>query len=347
MSTGEFGAYDVIWIEANDCEQSIDIQQAARETQTTWGPAVNGRIAFISGDLDYHVKRGDGRSREFVGRMVNYLTIGGGTALMLNTGCTARAGSAIARNVSDWQPALGAALNDGADRSDYNPSVINAAHPLVSDGTSTGIDSSPAFTAGDFAWGNTCHGSIGSYPDDYESVFGRGTDHCMIARASKMLDRDEDGFSVEDDCDDGDATVYPGAEEVCDGADNDCDGVVDAPGLEGGSLWYPDADGDGYGDENADPIESCLPPDGYVDNNIDCDDDDPDAYPGADGFDDDCDPFDGGSDDADTATYGDGVDTGADKLPGGECGCANGSMNSGSMWLAILAMVGLARRRHS
>lgn len=31
-----------------------------------------------------------------------------------------------------------------------------------------------------------------------------------------------------DDCDDYAAAIYPGAPEVCDGTDNDCDGVADA-----------------------------------------------------------------------------------------------------------------------
>ena len=32
---------------------------------------------------------------------------------------------------------------------------------------------------------------------------------------------------VEDDCNNYDSSVYPGAEEICDGKDNDCDGSVD------------------------------------------------------------------------------------------------------------------------
>ncbi len=40
-------------------------------------------------------------------------------------------------------------------------------------------------------------------------------------------DDDGDGVNQNDDCDDSDATVYPGAAEVCDFQDNDCDGTVD------------------------------------------------------------------------------------------------------------------------
>jgi len=42
------------------------------------------------------------------------------------------------------------------------------------------------------------------------------------------VDNDGDGFSECDgDCNDGDAASYPGADEVCDGLDNDCSGIVD------------------------------------------------------------------------------------------------------------------------
>lgn len=45
--------------------------------------------------------------------------------------------------------------------------------------------------------------------------------------AQPDLDSDRDGFSRQDDCDDADATVFPGAVEVCDRRDNDCNGQVD------------------------------------------------------------------------------------------------------------------------
>lgn len=65
------------------------------------------------------------------------------------------------------------------------------------------------------------------------------------------------------------STVFPDAGELCDGLDNDCNGLVD-DGLPG-TLYYQDADNDGAGD----PAVSrtfCAPPDGgWVLNNTDCD----------------------------------------------------------------------------
>ncbi len=58
--------------------------------------------------------------------------------------------------------------------------------------------------------------------------------------SSAPVDADGDGFAEDVDCDDDDPATYPGADELCDGVDNDCNGLVDDdPG---------DADGDGYDD---------------------------------------------------------------------------------------------------
>jgi hypothetical protein len=73
------------------------------------------------------------------------------------------------------------------------------------------------------------------------------------------------------DCDDTDASVHPGAVELCDGMDNDCDSDIDEE-LDS-AVWYADNDLDGLGDP-ADTTVACDRPDGYVNNDWDCDDGD-------------------------------------------------------------------------
>ncbi|MFH1466443.1 MAG: MopE-related protein [Pseudomonadota bacterium] len=94
------------------------------------------------------------------------------------------------------------------------------------------------------------------------------------------------------DCDDSDASVYPGAVEHCDDVDEDCDGDVDEGAVDE-EPWYIDADGDGYGDSTGTPEYACDQPSGYAGDDADCDDDDADVNPGAveicNGVDDDCD----------------------------------------------------------
>ena len=109
--------------------------------------------------------------------------------------------------------------------------------------------------------------------------------------ATEPVDGDGDGYTTDDDCDDGDAAVNPGADELCDGIDNDCDGTIDQDALDA-STWHIDGDADGYGDPDL-PISACEAPEGYVEDGTDCDDGDPESYPDApercDGADNDCD----------------------------------------------------------
>ena len=101
-----------------------------------------------------------------------------------------------------------------------------------------------------------------------------------------------DGYApTDDDCDDADPLRFPGATDVCDGVDNDCDLRVDEDSTT--SSWWPDTDEDGYGDRSAAPVVSCEEPDGHVDNNGDCNDasetDNPDGVEVCDLRDNDCD----------------------------------------------------------
>jgi hypothetical protein len=121
-------------------------------------------------------------------------------------------------------------------------------------------------------------------------------------------DNDSDGFGVaigaefcqdpgfgyvlnNTDCDDSQNSVYPGAPEICDDFDNNCNGQTNE-GLQT-TVYYIDNDGDTYGQGSAGDF--CSDPGiGYSLNNNDCDDDNAGAYPGSpeilnNGIDENCD----------------------------------------------------------
>ena len=102
------------------------------------------------------------------------------------------------------------------------------------------------------------------------------------------------GHTLDDtDCNDLDSRVNPGAAEVCDKVDNDCDGDTDEPDAADARTWFLDADTDGFGDGAVSEI-ACSQPSGFTSDGSDCDDGDATISPGAedtpyDGIDQDCD----------------------------------------------------------
>jgi len=106
-----------------------------------------------------------------------------------------------------------------------------------------------------------------------------------------MLDEDNDGYysiPCGDDCNDTNYDVNPGVVEICDEIDNDCDDLIDED-----FTYFLDFDDDGYGNPLISIVDCNEQPEGYVVDNTDCNDTDPDVNPGhpeiCDGKDNDCD----------------------------------------------------------
>ncbi len=161
-------------------------------------------------------------------------------------------------------------LQDTSDCDDYEPDVNPDALEICD-----GIDNDCDHAVDD---DDTTHGGEKTwyYDGDGDGYAGDSTTREACEAPSSRY------YAEPDDCDDGDSSVSPAAYEYCDAADNDCDGTVDEDSAVDADRWYPDRDGDSYGDETEDPIYSCSVPSSstaYVDNSDDCYDGNAKAHP--------------------------------------------------------------------
>ncbi len=137
-----------------------------------------------------------------------------------------------------------------------------------------------------------CDGTIDEDASDMHRWYTDGdTDGYGAGAATLSCDAPADGVANAADCDDADAAVFPGATELCNGIDDDCDGDIDQDAVDT-TTYYIDYDSDGYGNA-AWTDGGCSQPAGYVTNADDCDDTDDLVSPAGtelcNGYDDDCD----------------------------------------------------------
>ncbi|WP_164017367.1 putative metal-binding motif-containing protein [Pyxidicoccus trucidator] len=233
------------------------------------------------------------------------------------------------------------ALSGGTDCNDTNPTI----NPGVAEERCNGVDDNCNSQSDqeELRLGQTC--TEGGSCEGTRQCGDNGAVVCFVTGANTLawpdVDRDghgdQDAFAVpfcagvpagyvtglHDDCDDGNATVYAGAPELCDGRDNDCDGPGDETFPQLGTpctdvasqcagemrcnsagtettcvvsqpipAWYPDDDGDGYG-QSSGRQQTCAPQAGFAPQGSDCDDGNPFTRPNApelcDGLDNNCD----------------------------------------------------------
>jgi hypothetical protein len=181
----------------------------------------------------------------------------------------------IADGLGDWHMSTGLSAVGASDDGLTVVAVMLRANGTqqASDSdllTATSLDGGATWSAAEDTGLNTDGGEGRLLPrivavGNHFCLFYRDADSGSISLATMFVQRDADGdgFDSEEDCDDDNAHVYPGADEHCsDGVDNDCDGFVDGDDEEcGGTGDDDDAEGDDDDLADDDDDDSAVPGD--------------------------------------------------------------------------------------
>ena len=157
-------------------------------------------------------------------------------------------------------------LTDNSDCDDTNANINSNATEIVADGIDQDCDG-----------GDVCY--VDSDDDGYRPI----VDSTVVSADLDCLDTGEaESTDPTTDCDDNVFAVNPGATEICDLIDNDCDTQIDdndsSVDTSTGSTFFRDADSDTFGNASNTTM-SCSVPAGYVTDNTDCDDADASKKP--------------------------------------------------------------------
>ena len=304
VSGGNGGAIDASWM------QTVDIQGTTFSGGTSTGSGA-GLRTYAIGTLDVgnsvfwggvSQNRGGGLETEWNSVETVRNTLFGGNEAALGGGIARYAGydSELTNNT----------FVDNVATSWGGAAYLEWSYGRFTNNLVVGSEGTGLYVAEAYSLGNTTFGWNGWYENDiHGGGFGHpgaadvladplflAADDYRLHLTSPLRDAgDPDFLDPDGTVSDIGAWGGPGAAN----GDLDLDGLAyfedcddSDPGLSEPVAWYDDVDGDGYAGEAA--TLACYQPEGMVLNWNDCDDGDPDAYPGAlehrgDGIDQDCD----------------------------------------------------------